>query len=227
MTIARRDFLGLAAGAACVPVMPWTTAAQEVYPARPVRILVGFAAGGSGDILARLMAQWLSDRLKQTFIIENKVGAGGNIATDTVLRSPPDGHTLLMVTMPTIVTAPLPDTFNLANEHIKAGKLRALAVTTAQRSPTLPDLPAVGEFVPGYEASVAFGICAPKGTPAGIVERLNREINAGLADATIKARLADLGATGLTLSPAAFSQYIAQDTEKWAKVVKAANVRPG
>jgi tripartite-type tricarboxylate transporter receptor subunit TctC len=286
-------------------------------------MLVGFAAGGSGDILARLMAQWLSDRLGQTFVIENKVGAGGNIAIDTVLRSPPDGLTLLMNTMPAIISPPLPDNFDLAREstpvagayqaylvmlvhpsvpattlpefiayakanpgklsmasagngtaphlsgelfkmmagvdivhvpyrgggpaltdllggqvqmmfsnlpadqYIKSGKLRALAVTTAKRSPAWPELPAVGEFVPGYEASVAFGICAPKGTPSEIVNKLNSEINAGLTDPKIQARLAELGATELTLSPKAYGEYISADAAKWAKVVKAANIKPG
>jgi tripartite-type tricarboxylate transporter receptor subunit TctC len=323
MKLARRRFLHLAAGAAVLPTLSRATRAQQTYPTRPVRLVVGFAAGGSGDILARLMAQWLSDRLKQPFIIENKVGAGGNIATDTVLRSPPDGHTLLMNTMPTIVSTPLPDNFDLAhnstpvagayqaylvmlvhpsvpatsvpefiayakanpgklsmasagigtaphlsgelfkmmagvdmvhvpyrgggpaltdllggqvnvlfsnlpaNEHIKSGRLRALAVTTATRSPTLPDLPPIGDFVPGYEASVSFGICAPKGTPADIVERLNAEVNAGLADPNIQARLVDLGATGLKLSPSAFGQYIAADAMKWAKVIQTANIKPG
>jgi tripartite-type tricarboxylate transporter receptor subunit TctC len=269
------------------------------------------------------MAQWLSDRLKQTFIIENKPGASGNIATDTVLRSPPDGYTLLMNTMPTIVSPPLPDGFDLARdsapvagayqaylvmlvhpsvpaatlsefiayakanpgklsmaspgngtaphlsgelfkmmagldivhvpyrgggpaltdllggqvqlmfsnipaeEHVKSGKLRALAVTTSARAATWPNLPTVGEAVPGYEASVAFGVCAPKDTPAPIVEKLNAEINAGLADPAIQARLAGLGAKGLVLSPAGYAKYITDDNTKWAKVIKAAGIRAG
>jgi tripartite-type tricarboxylate transporter receptor subunit TctC len=297
------------------------TASAQIYPARPVRIVVGYAAGGSGDVLARLMAQWLSERLKKPFLIENKVGAGGNIATDTVLRSAPDGYTLLMNTMPTINTPPLPDNFDLArdstpvagayqaylvmlvhpsvpaaslpefiayakanpgklsmasagngtaphlsgelfkmmtgveiihvpyrgggpaltdllggqvqllfsnlpaNEYINTGKLRALAVTTATRSSALPELPTVAEFVPGYEASVAFGICAPKGTPTDIVEKLNAEINAGLADPNIQARLADLGARALALSPADFGKFVAEDSLKWAKVIRAANIK--
>ena len=322
MILPRRHFMRLAAGAAVLPTLPRTASAQA-FPSRPVRMVVGFAAGGSGDILARLMAQWLSDRLKQPFIIENKVGAGGNIATDTVLRSPPDGHTLLMNTMPTIVSTPLPENFDLArdsapvagayqaylvmlvhpsvpaatlpefiayakanpgkismasagngtaphlsgelfkmmagldiihvpyrgggpaltdllggqvqllfsnlpaDEHIKAGKLRALAVTTSTRSPTLPELPTVGDFVPGYEASVAFGICAPKDTPAAIVDKLNAEINAGLADPNIRTRLADLGAKGLVLTPAGYAKFITEDNAKWAKVIKAASIKPG
>ena len=322
MILPRRHFMRLAAGAAVLPTLPRTASAQA-FPSRPVRMVVGFAAGGSGDILARLTAQWLSDRLKQPFIIENKVGAGGNIATDTVLRSPPDGHTLLMNTMPTIVSAPLPENFDLArdsapvagayqaylvmlvhpsvpaatlpefiayakanpgkismasagngtaphlsgelfkmmagldiihvpyrgggpaltdllggqvqllfsnlpaDEHIKAGKLRALAVTTSTRSPTLPELPTVGDFVPGYEASVAFGICAPKDTPAAIVDKLNAEINAGLADPNIRARLADLGAKGLVLTPAGYAKFITEDNAKWVKVIKAASIKPG
>ena len=321
MNLPRRQFLHLAMGAAVLPAVSQNAIAQA-YPARPVRIVVGYAAGGSGDILARLMAQWLSDRLKQPFIVENKVGGGGNIATDTVLRSPPDGYTLLMITMPATVGPPLPYNFDLArdstpvagayqaylvmlvhpsvpavtvpefiayakanpgklsmasagigsapqmcgelfkmmtgvdmihvpyrgggpaltdllggqvqvmfsnlpaNEHIKAGKLRALAVTTATRSPTLPDLPTVAEFVPGYEASVGFGVCAPKGTPADIVEKLNMEINACLADPKIKERLVDLGATGLVLSPGDFGKLITADTAKWAKVAQFANIKP-
>jgi tripartite-type tricarboxylate transporter receptor subunit TctC len=320
MKLTRRRFLHLATAAAVIPSSMGTASAQ-IYPARPVRIVVGYAAGGSGDVLARLMAQWLSERLKKPFLIENKVGAGGNIATDTVLRSAPDGYTLLMNTMPTINTPPLPDNFDLsrdstpvagayqaylvmlvhpsvpaaslpefiayakanpgklsmasagngtaphlsgelfkmmtgveiihvpyrgggpaltdllggqvqlmfsnlpANEYINTGKLRALAVTTATRSSALPELPTVAEFVPGYEASVAFGICAPKGTPTDIVEKLNAEINAGLADPNIQVRLADLGARALALSPADFGKFVAEDSLKWAKVIRAANIK--
>ena len=322
MKLLRRQFLHLAMGAAALPAA-LRTASAETYPSRPVRIVVGYAAGGSGDILARVLAQWLSDRFNQSFVVENKVGAGGNIATDSVLRLPPDGYTLMMATMPTIVSAPLPNSFDLArdstpvagsyqaylvmlvhpsvpaqtlpefiayakanpgklsmgsagngtaphlsgvlfkmmtgidmihvpyrgggpalidllggqvqvmfsnlpvNEYIKAGKLRALAVTTATRAATLPDIPAVGEFVPGYEASAVFGVCGPKGMPAEIVEKLNAEINAGLADPKVQARLTDLGAKGLVLSPAAFGKFIAEETAKWDKVARAANVKPG
>ena len=320
MTLPRRHFLELMAGAACVPLASHTATAQA-YPARPVRLLVGFAAGGSGDVVARLMAQWLSDHLKQTFVVENKVGAGGNIAIDTVLRSAADGYTLLMNTMPTVVTPPLPESFDLslestpvagvyqahlvmlihpsipaatfpefiayakanpgkinmasagigtaphmsgelfkmmtgldivhvpyrgggpaltdllggqaqlmfsnlpADQYIQSGKLRALAVTTETRSGTLPDLPAIGEFVPGYEASVAFGVCGPKGMPADIVGKLNSQINAGLADAQIQARFADLGAKPLVLSPAEYGKFIAEQTAKWDSVARAANIK--
>jgi tripartite-type tricarboxylate transporter receptor subunit TctC len=321
MTLARRQFLSLTAGV-CLPALSKTAAAQG-YPARPVRLVVGYAAGGSGDVLARLMAQRLSERLNQSFIIENKVGAGGNIAIDTVLRLPPDGHTLLMATMPSIVSAPLPDNFDLArdsrpvagayqaylvmlahpsvpaaglpefiayakanpgklsmasagngtaphlsgelfkmmtgvdiihvpyrgggpaltdllggqvqlmfsnlpaDEYIKAGKLRAIAVTTAARVPALPELPTIGEFVSGYEASVAFGICAPKGAPTEIVEKLNTEINAILVNPKMQARLADLGAKELVLSPSAFGKFISEDALKWTRVIRAANIKPG
>lgn len=321
MKFSRRKLFHLAAAAAVIPAFTGSANAQ-IFPTRPVRIVVGYAAGGSGDILARLLAQWLSEQLNQPFIIENKVGAGGNIAVDTVLRSAPDGYTLLMNTMPMIIGSPLPDNFDLAhdstpvagayqahlvvlihpsvpattlseliayakanpgklsmasagigtaphlagelfkmtadvdivhvpyrgggpaltdllggqvqllfsnlptNEHIAAGKLRALAVTTATRSQTLPKLPAVGEFVPGYEASVAFGLCAPKGTSVAIVEKLNATVNAGLGDPKIQARLVELGAKGLALSPAEFGKFIAADSLKWAKVIRAANIRP-
>ena len=320
MKFARRQFLHRATAAALMPSLTRIASAQ-MYPVKPVRIVVGYAAGGSGDILARLIAQWLAERLKQPFIIENKPGAGGNIAIDTVLRAVPDGYTLLMNTMPTIIGPPLPDNFDLArdstpvagvyqaylvmlvhpsvpaktvpefiayakanpgkinmasagngtaphlagelfkmmagvdivhvpyrgggpaltdllggqvnlmfsnlpaDQYIKSGKLRALAITTTTRSSTLPELPTLGEFVSGYEASVAFGICAPKGTPTEIVEKLNSEINAGLADPQNQARLADLGARELTLSPDNYGKYIAADALKWDEVVRAANIK--
>jgi tripartite-type tricarboxylate transporter receptor subunit TctC len=320
MKLPRRRFLHLAAGAAVLPALSRSASAQ-VYPAKPVRLVVGYAPGGSGDILARLMAQWLTERLKQPFIIENKAGAGGNIATDMVLRLPADGYTLLMITTPTIITPPLSPNFDLARdstpvagayraylimlvnssvpvktlpeliayakanpgkltmasagngtaphmcgelfkmmagvdmihvpyrgggpaltdllggqvnvlftnlpaeEHIKSGRLRALAVTTATRSPTLPDIPTVADFVSGYEASVCFGVVAPKGLSAEIVDKLNTEINACLADSRIKARLADLAATGLVLTPAGFFQFLNEETAKWVKVAQAANIK--
>ena len=319
----RRHVLRLAAGAAALPAvsrMAWA----EIYPSRPVRMVAPFAAGGGADILARLIGQWLSERLGQPFVIENRPGAAGNIGTEAVVKSLPDGYTMLLAGSPNTINATLYDKLNFnfirdiapvagivrfpfvmavhpsvlaktvpefiahakanagklnmasggigatphvagelfqmmtgvrmihvpyrgagpaltdllagqvqvyfANtiasiEYIRAGKLRALAVTTATRSEALPDIPTVGEFVPGYEASGWSGIGAPKGTPAEIVEKLNREINAGLADPRMKARLADLGGEVLSLSPADFSKLIAEETEKWAKVIRAANIK--
>jgi tripartite-type tricarboxylate transporter receptor subunit TctC len=319
----RRQFLQLAAGAAALPVVPRIAWAQA-YPSRPVRIIVGAPPAGAADILARLMGQWLSERLGQPFIIENRPGAGGNIATEAVVRAPPDGYTLLLVVPANAVNATLfdklnfnfirdiapvasivsqpqvmlvnpsfpaksvpefvayakanPGKINMASagignethvygelfkemagvnlvhvpyrggapaltdllggqvqvyfgalassiEYIKAGKLRALAVTTATRSEALPDIPTVGEFVPGYEASQWYGLGAPKNTPAEIVEKLNREINAALADPKIKARLADLGGTPFPGSSADFGRFITAETEKWGKVIRAANIK--
>jgi len=290
-----------------------------------VRVIVGFAAGGPNDILARLIGQWLSERLGQPFVIENRLGAGSNIATEAVVRAPPDGYTLLLVGSPNAINATLYDKLNFnfvrdiapvasfirgalvmvvhpsvpaqtvpefvayakANpgklsygsggvggithitpelfkmmtgvnmvhvpyrgvapaltdplggqvqvlftnpaqtiEYIRAGKLRALAITTATRSEALPDIPTVDEFVPGYEASSIFGFGAPKNTPAEIIDKLNKEINAGLADPKIKARLADLDGTVLVGSPADFGKLIAEETEKWGKVIRAANIKP-
>jgi tripartite-type tricarboxylate transporter receptor subunit TctC len=322
MKVARRTFLHLAAGAAALPAVS-RIAGAETYPTRPVRIIVGFFAGGATDIAARLMGQWLSERLGQQFVVENRPGAGGNIATETVVRAAPDGHTLLLVvdanainatlydnlnfnfirditpvagiirvpfvmvvnpsfpakTVPEFIayakanpgkinfasggvggpshldaemfkamtavnmvhvpyrTNPLPDLLSgqvqvtflavaATIEYIKAGKLRALAVTTATRSEVLPDIPAVRDFVPGYEASAFFGIGAPRNTPPKIIDRLNKEINAALADPKIKERFADLSGTALAGSPADFGKIIAEETEKWAKVVRAANIKP-
>jgi tripartite-type tricarboxylate transporter receptor subunit TctC len=323
MKLARRDFLHLAAGAAVLPAISRIARAQT-YPSRPVRIIVGFAAGGSADILMRLMGQWLSERLGQPFIIENRVGAGSNIAAEVVVRAPPDGYALLSVGAPHAINATLykklnynlvrdiapvasiigvssvmavnpsfsaqtvpefiayakanPGKINMASsgngagshvfgelfkmltgvnmvhvpyrgappaltdlmservqvmfpdmpssiEYIKAGKLRALAVTAATRSELLPDTPTVADFVAGYEASVWFGIGAPKNTPAEIIDKLNKEINAGLADPKLKARLVDLGGTAIGGSPAEFGKLIAEETEKWAKVIRAANIK--
>jgi tripartite-type tricarboxylate transporter receptor subunit TctC len=319
----RRTFFRLAAGAA-VAASTTPVANAQAYPVRPVRIVVGFAAGGTGDILMRLVGQWLSERLGQQFVVENRPGAGGNIAAEAVARSTPDGYTLLQIgtadtVNPTlyeklsfnflrdiapiagIARSPLvmdlnpsvpitslaqfiayakahPGAINMASagngtsphlagelfklmagvdlvhvpyrggglaltdllagnvqvmfttlpttDYIKAGKLRALAVTTAERSPALPDVPTVGEFVPGYEASGWYGLGAPRGTPAEIIDTLNREINAGLADPKLKARLADLGMTALAGSPADFGQLLAAETVKWGNVVRAANIRP-
>jgi tripartite-type tricarboxylate transporter receptor subunit TctC len=318
MKIPRRQFLHLATGAAALPAVSRIAMAQT-YPARPVRIIVGFAASGGNDILARLMGQWLSERLGQQFVIENRPGAAANIATEAVVRAASDGYTLLLVGPPNAINATLYDklSFNFlrdiapvagisreanivevhpsvpaktipefiahakansgkinmasagigsaghvagelfkiktgvnlthvpyrglapaltdliggqvhicfANlrgsiEHVRAGRLRALAVTTATRSEVLPDIPTVDEFVPDYEASSTFGLGAPRNTPIDIVDRLNKEVNAGLGDPKFKARLADFGGTALPGSPADFGRIMAEETEKWGKVVK-------
>jgi tripartite-type tricarboxylate transporter receptor subunit TctC len=319
----RRQFLHLAAGAAALPAVSRIARAQ-VYPTRPVRIVVGFPVGGTGDINARLIGQWLSERLGQPFVVENRPGAAGNIAAEAVVRAPADGYTLLLLVATNTVNASLFDklSFNLVRDiapvaglsrsplvlevnpavpvdavpefiaylkanpgklslasygtgtishlagelfkmmagvhmlhvpyrgsspmltdllagqvqaafdnlpasigHIRADKLRPLAVTTALRSETLPNIPTVSEFLPGFEASAwsVFGV--PKNTSAEIVDRLNKEINASLSDPKIKARLADLGATALEGSPADFGKLIADETEKWAKVIRAANIK--
>jgi tripartite-type tricarboxylate transporter receptor subunit TctC len=323
MKLPRRQFLHLAAGAVALPTLSRFAWAQA-YPSRPVRLVVAAPAGGSYDIIARLMGQWLSERLGQPFVIENRPGAGTTIGTEAVVKAPPDGYTLLlvgaaaatsallydklnfnlirdiapvaavirgpnvMVLNPSVPAKSVPDFIahakanprkvNMASsgngstphvagelfkmmtgvdmvhvpyrgaapaltdllggqvqvmfatmassiEYIRAGKLRALAVTTATRSETLPDIPTVGEFVPGYEASTWSGVGAPKGTPAEIIDKLNKEINAGLADPKIKARLADLDGTVLPGSPADFGRLIADETEKWAKVIKFAGIK--
>ncbi len=323
MKLARRVFLQLAVAAAALP-SPRIAYAQA-YPQRPVRLIVPFASGGASEILARLIGQWLNERLGQPFVIEMRPGAGGNVGTEAVVTSPPDGYTLLMVNAaPSAINATLyqklsfnflrdmvpvggvqrtplvllvnpefpvksvpeliayakanPGKINMASagngspphvagelfkmmagvdivhvpyrgggpalvdllggqvqmffgvltssiEYIKAGKLRALAVTPAMRVEALPDLPTVGDFLPGYEASDWYGICAPKGTPTEIVNRLNAEINAGLADPKLKAKLADLGGTSLAGTPADFGKLIADETEKWGKVVRAAHMK--
>ena len=324
MKLPRRNFLHLAAGAAALPAISRIALAQT-YPSRPVRIIVGFPAGGTGDIVARLIGQWLSERFSQPFVIDNRPGAGGNIATEAVVRAQPDGHTLLVAVSSNTVNAALYNnpSFNFARDielvaglnrsplvvevnsavaintlpefisyakvnpgklsmasfgtgtishaagelfkmmaaintlhvpyrgsspmltdllagqvqaavdnlpasigHIRAGKLRALAVTTALRSQTLPDVPTVSEFLPGFEASTWSAIGLPKGTPPAIVEMLNKEINAGLADPKIKARLADLGGTPFVATPAELGKLVADEIEKWAKVIRAANIRP-
>ena len=324
MKIPRRRLLRLGVGVAALPVASRLALAQA-YPTRPVRIMVGFAAGGGSDIVARLMGQRLSERLGKPFIVENRAGASGNIATEAVVRAPPDGYSLLMIAPadvanatlyeklnfnflrdiapiasivrsgylmvinPSVPTKTVPDfiayakanpgKLNMASpgngtpphlngelfkvmtgvemihvayrgsataltdllggqvqvsfasieasiEYVRAGTLRALAITTRTRSDALPDIPTMGEFVPGYEATSLFGLGGPKNTPAAIVERLNKEINAGLADPKIKARLADLGGDALALSPADFGRLLADETEKWAKVIRAANIKP-
>jgi tripartite-type tricarboxylate transporter receptor subunit TctC len=322
MKLPRRNFLHLAGGAAALPALPRIARAQS-YPSRPVRIVVGFAAGGGTDIVARLIGQWLSERLGQPFLIENRTGAGGTIAAEAVVRAPPDGHTLLMVGTPNVVSAALYDKLNFdfirdiapvasiaqsphfmvvnpsfpaktvpqfiayakANpgkismatggvgsgnhlagelfkmmagvnilhvpyrggapaltdllggqvqvlfgdissiEYIKAGKLRPLAVTTATRSEVLPEIPTVGDFVPGYEESSFFGVGAPRNTPGEIIQRLNKETKASLADPKLKARLFDLGAEPLSMTSDEFGKLIVKETEKWGKVVKFAGLK--
>jgi tripartite-type tricarboxylate transporter receptor subunit TctC len=323
MTFHRRKFLRLAAGAASLPAVA-RIARAETYPSYPVRLVVGFAAGSTTDILARLMGQWLSQRLGQQFVIENRPGAGGNIGAETVVKSAPDGYTLLMVppavaanaalyehlnfdfirdtapvagvvrvpnvaeVHPSVPVKTIPELIayakdnklsyasagigtpshlagqlfnvmtgvNLQNvpyrgdgpamadliggqvpmafatmiasiEHIRAGQLRPLGVTTLKRSDVLPDLPSISEFVPGYETSSWFGIGAPAGTPADIIETLNRETNAGLADPAIKARLADMGCMVLTGSAADFGKLIVDETEKWGKVIRDSGIKAG
>jgi len=315
MKLPRRTFLHLAAGAAALPVLSRIAWAQA-YPSRPVRIIVGFPPGGPGDIVTRLMGQWLSERLGQPFIVENRAGAAGNIGTEAVVRAPADGNAVNatlydklnfnfirdiapvagVVRVPNVMevnpsfpakTAPEfiayakanPNKLNFGSGgngtashmqfelfklmsgvsmvhvsyrgsapaltdllsgqiqlmfdpmpssigHIKAGKLRALAVTTATRSEVLPDLPTLRDFVPGYEASTWFGIVAPTNTPAEIIEKLNNAINAGLADPKIKSRLAEMGGMLLAGSPADFGKLIAEETDKWGQVIRTANIKP-
>jgi tripartite-type tricarboxylate transporter receptor subunit TctC len=319
----RRQFLHLAAGAAALPAVTCVARAQA-YPSRPVRWIVGFAPGGGNDIVARLMGQWLSERLGQQFVIENRPGAGTNIATEVVVNAPPDGYTLLLAGIPNAFNASLfgklnfnfirdiapvagiiavpnvmvvhpsvpantvpefiayakanPGKVNMASagtgggthlagelfktltgvnlvhvpyrgngpalvallggqaevlfpsfpssiEYIRTGKLRGLAVTSAMRSDAMPELPTVGDFVPGYEISSWYGVGAPKGTPTEVIDKLNKEINEILADPKAKARLADLGGTALVGSPADFGKLIADETEKWAKVIKFAGIK--
>jgi tripartite-type tricarboxylate transporter receptor subunit TctC len=319
----RRQFLHLAVGAAALPALPRVASALD-YPTRPVHIIVGYAPGGTNDISARLMGQWLSERLGRQFVIENRPGAGSNLATETVVHAAPDGYTLLlvntsnainptlydklnfnfiddiapvagimrspqvMVVNPSVPAKSVPEFIAYANanpgkvnmgsagigsvthicgelfkmlssvtlvhvpyrgggpalvdllggqvqvmfvgitesiEHIKAGRLRALAVTTATRSQALPDTPTVGEFVAGYDAITFHGIGAPKGMPADIIDKLNKETNAGLADSKLKGRLAELGGVPTPMTPADFGKFIADETEKWAKVIRAAGIK--
>jgi tripartite-type tricarboxylate transporter receptor subunit TctC len=319
----RRQFLHLAAGAA-LPVVSRFAWAQA-YPTRPVRVVVGFPAGGTSDIVARVLGQWLSERLGQQFVIENRPGAGSNLATEAVARAAPDGYTLLLIGGANTINATLfdklnfdflrdivpvasvfetplvvevnpsvpvrtipefisyaknnPGSLNFATpgvgtpphvagelfkmttgmdmlhvpyrgtgpmltdliggqvqvafdplpasiEHIRAGKLRALAVTTASRSEALPSVPSASEYVSGYVASNWYGFAAPKNTSSDIIDKLNTEINAALADPKIKARFAELGGTPFASSPAAFTKFVADDAAKWAKVIRAANIKP-
>ena len=323
MTLARRRFLHLLAGAAALPLAPAIATAQS-YPARPVRIVSGFPPGGISDTYARLIAQWLSERMGQQFIVENRPGAGGNIAAESVARAEPDGYTLLLTTSadawnstlyvnnkfnlvrdlapvapvsrgpgvlvvhPSLAAQTVPEliahvkanpgkvtmasagigsaphmfwelfrsqtgvnmvhvpyrgggpavtdllagqvlsyfgTMASAISHIKAGTLRALAVTAAQRLTVLPDVPAMAETLPGYEASIFVGISAPRATPQDIVERLNREINLGVRDAKLLQRIADLGDQPLAMSVAEFSKLAADEFDKWAKVIRSANIK--
>jgi len=323
MKLPRRTFLHLAAGAATLPAVSFVARAQA-YPTRPVRIVVGFAPGGGNDINARLIGQWLSERLGQQFIVDNRPGASGNIAMESVVRSPPDGYTLVMVAVSSAVNATLfpnlpfiflrdiapvgaisrnvyvmevhpsvpvatgpeliayskanPNKLNMASPgsgtgphmaselfkmmtgvqmthvpyrgsgpmlndlvggqvqfafdafassigHIRSGRLRALGIGNATRVDGLPDVPAVAEFLPGYEASGIQGLGAPRNTPVEIIDKLNHEINAGLADPRIRARIADLGNTPLAMSPAAYGKLLAEETEKWAKVIKFAGIK--
>jgi tripartite-type tricarboxylate transporter receptor subunit TctC len=323
MKLPRRNFLHLAAGAATLP-MSSRFAWAQTYPTRPVRIIVAFAAGGPADIVARLIAQWLAGRLGQPFVVENRPGAATNIATEAVVRSQPDGYTLLFVTSAAAVNTTLYEklSFNFSRDiapvaslfrapsilevnpsvpaktvpelityakanpgklamassgigtashvfgelfklmtgvnlvhvpyrgaapavtdllagqvqvlfdpipnsigYIRAGQVHPLAITSTTRSEALPDVPTVGEFVPGYEASFWYGFGAPKATPAEIVEKLNKEINAALADPKIKARLGDMGGAVFSGSPADFDKHIADETEKWAKVIKSAGIK--
>jgi tripartite-type tricarboxylate transporter receptor subunit TctC len=323
MKFPRRTFLHGAAAAALAAAT--RTASAQAYPTRNVRLIVGFGPGGAPDILARLIGQWLSDRLGQTFVIENRPGASSNLATQIVIDSPPDGHTLLLASLANAVNASLydnltfdftrdiapvagisrdpnvvvvnplfpvrtfpefiayakanPGKINMASpgvgtsphmagelfkfmtgidmvhvpyrasppaitdlmggqvqvyfspiaaaiEYVRAGRLRALAISSVKRSNALPDVPSISEFVPGYDAGAFYGIAAPAKTPPAIVERLNREIETGLADPTLKSRFTDLGSVPFLGSPSDFGQLIAAETEKWTKVVKFAGIKP-
>jgi len=324
MKLLRRQFLGLAGAVAAAPALSKHAVARD-YPTRPVRIVAGFAAGGGVDITARLIGQWLSERLGQSFVIENRPGAGGNIGTEAVVNAAPDGTTLLLATVPNAVNATLyaklnfnfirdiaavagiirvpmvlllnpsvpantvpefiafakanPDKVNMASagngsaphlagelfkmmagvnlvhvpyrgqgpalsdllggqvqvlfaatpgtsDYITTGQLRALAVTSATPASMLPDLPTIGAFIPGYEASQWYGIGAPRATPADIIETLNREINAAIADAGMQARFAAIGGEPLPGPPAVFAALIAEETEKWGQVIRAAGIKP-
>lgn len=325
LKLRRRHFLNLIVGAAALPALPRISNAQN-YPARPVRVVVGFPPGGSTDVIARLIAQWLGEQLGQRFIVENMPGAGTNIATEAIVQAEPDGYTLLLVTASNAINATMyerlsfdflrdiapiagiirlpnvmvvnpavpatsvpefiayakanPGKINMASggigsisqvtgelfkmmagvnlfhvpyrgdapalvdmvggqmqvmfdlisasiEFVKDGRLRALAVTSANRSQALPHLPAMAEFLPGYESTSFEGLGAPKNTPTEIIAKLNEAINAALADPNFKARLSDLGGQTFSGSPAEFGKFLVDETDKWAKVIKFAGIKPG
>jgi tripartite-type tricarboxylate transporter receptor subunit TctC len=322
MSLPRRTFLHLAAGAAAQPILS-CIARSQAYPSRPVRIIVPLPPGSTSDIVARLIGQWLAERLGQPFVVENRPGAGTNLGTEVVARAPGDGYTLLSTGTSSAINATLyerlnfvflrdlapvagimrvpnvmeihpsvpaktvpefityakanPGKLNMASsgngstahvfgelfkmmagvdlvhvpyrtgaladliaghvqvifdalppsiEHIKAGKLRPLAITTKERSDALPDIPSLGDFLPNYEASTWFGICAPQGTAREIIGTLNVQINAALADLKMKARLTELGGDALSGAPSDFGKLIAEETDKWAKVIRTANIKP-
>jgi len=323
MKLDRRKVLHLAAGAAALPALP-RIAKAEAYPSRPVHVIVGYAASGPTDIAGRLISDWLSKRLNQQFVVEDRPGAGSNIATEFALDSAPDGYTLLLATQSNAINQTLykdmkfnylnesvqiagllvapsvmevtpsfpaktipefiayakanPGKINLATAgngspphmfgelfkvmagvnmptvayrgggpalidllagqvqvmfegitssigYVKSGKLRALGVTSAKRSPLLPDVPAIGEFVPGYDAAGWFGLAAPKGTPTEIIDILSKEVAAALADPGMKARMAELGAEPMPMTPAEFTKLMADETVKWGKVIEQANIK--
>jgi len=322
MQLHRRRFLRLLTGMSAVPIAS-RSARAEVYPSRPVRLIVGFAAGGVPDIVARVVGQWLSERLGQPIVVENRSGAGGNIAVETVVNAPSDGYTLLLVPTAAAINSTLYDKLNFnfsrdiapvagitripnimlvnpsvpvhsvaefityakanrgkisygsagvgsgphlagalfnmmagvdmvhvpyrggppaltdliagqvqvlfingsISEYIQAGRVRALAVTSAMRSAEFPDVPTVSEFLPGYEASAWFGVGAPKNTPVEVVDRLNKEINAGLTDPKVRARLADFGGASLAGSPEDFRKLIVDETDKWSRVIRSAGIK--
>jgi tripartite-type tricarboxylate transporter receptor subunit TctC len=325
MTLQRRQFLKMTLGALAVPAFSGIASGQA-YPRRPVRVIVGYAAGGASDIAARLIGQRLSERFAQSFVVENRPGAASNLATETVVNAPPDGHTLLLVSASNAINATLydklnynfirditpvgsitrgplvmlvnpllpvhsvsefvayakanPDKVNMASagvgspqhlagelfcamagikmlhvpyrgappaltdliggqvqtyfgstagaiSYVRSGQLRALAVTSAKRAEALPDIPTVGEVIPGYEATTWYGLGAPKGTPAAVIEKLNAETNLALGDPTIKARMADLGGTAFPGSPADFARLIADETDRWGRAVKFSGVKEG
>jgi tripartite-type tricarboxylate transporter receptor subunit TctC len=218
MKIPRRRFIHLAAGAAALPAVPRMAWAQT-YPSRPARFIVPYPPGGGTDIIARLMGQWLSERLGQQFIIENRPGGNSNIGTEAVVRAPPDGYTLLVVDTSQAINATY---YNKLNFDF----IRDIApVAGIASQPLMPDIPSLSEFLPGYEAADWKGMVAPKNTPPEIIDKLNTEINAGLADPKLRARFAELSSPVIPGSPADLGQFIAKETEKWAKVVKFAGIK--